>query len=96
MTLEQALLETAELPLKLVFDREGCSVRDVMQGSAAKSGVAALIGPEGGLSDAELLAAVAQGFQRVSLGPFTLRTETAAVAALAVIAELKRTGLGQA
>ncbi len=44
-----------------------------------------LIGPEGGLSEAERRAARAQGFQALRLGPRVLRTETAAVAALAVL-----------
>ena len=44
-----------------------------------------LIGPEGGLSDAERTAASAAQFQRLSLGPRILRTETAALAALAII-----------
>jgi 16S rRNA (uracil1498-N3)-methyltransferase len=42
-----------------------------------------LIGPEGGLNDDELAAAEAAGFRRAALGPRTLRTETAALAALA-------------
>lgn len=45
--------------------------------------VALLVGPEGGLSDAELELAAASGFVDASLGPFTLRTELAAIAALA-------------
>lgn len=40
-----------------------------------------LIGPEGGLSAADLEQADVAGFQRVSLGPRVLRTETAAMAA---------------
>lgn len=44
-----------------------------------------LIGPEGGLDEAEIEAAVAAGFTRVGLGPRVLRTETAAVVALAVL-----------
>jgi len=44
-----------------------------------------LIGPEGGLDDDELAAAGKAGFVSVKLGPRTLRTETAAVVALAVI-----------
>lgn len=42
-----------------------------------------LIGPEGGLNDDELAAAEAAGFRRAALGPRTLRTETAALGALA-------------
>lgn len=47
-----------------------------------------LIGPEGGLEDEELNAAHAAGFTPVRLGPRVLRTETAAVAALAVLQAL--------
>lgn len=44
------------------------------------------IGPEGGLTDAEVSAAVAAGWQTVDLGPRILRVETAAVALAAVVA----------
>ena len=44
-----------------------------------------LIGPEGGLTDAEQEAAVSAGFMRMRLGPRVLRTETAALAALAAL-----------
>ncbi len=47
--------------------------------------VALLIGPEGGLSAAEISAAQACEFQPWQLGPRVLRTETAPVAALAVL-----------
>jgi 16S rRNA (uracil1498-N3)-methyltransferase len=43
-----------------------------------------LIGPEGGLSERELEDAALAGFRAVSLGPRILRTETAALAALAI------------
>ena len=47
--------------------------------------VVVLIGPEGGLADAEQQAALRTGFTAVRLGPRVLRTETAAVAALTMI-----------
>jgi 16S rRNA (uracil1498-N3)-methyltransferase len=47
--------------------------------------VALLIGPEGGLAEAEQDAAVQAGFIPVQLGPRILRTETAAIAALAAL-----------
>lgn len=47
--------------------------------------VVVLIGPEGGLAEAEQQAAVAAGFAAVRLGPRVLRTETAAVAALTLL-----------
>jgi len=43
-----------------------------------------LIGPEGGFTDAELAAALAAGCLGVRLGPRVLRTETAALAMLAI------------
>jgi len=44
-----------------------------------------LIGPEGGLAPEETEAALAQGYLAVQLGPRILRTETAAIAALAAL-----------
>jgi 16S rRNA (uracil1498-N3)-methyltransferase len=44
------------------------------------------IGPEGGLTDAEVAAAIAAGWQQVSLGPRILRVETAAIALAAAVA----------
>ncbi|HEX6550889.1 MAG TPA: 16S rRNA (uracil(1498)-N(3))-methyltransferase [Gammaproteobacteria bacterium] len=44
-----------------------------------------LVGPEGGLSDAERNAARRSGFQGVRLGPRILRTETAALVALSIL-----------
>ena len=58
--------------------------------SAAESAVEAergrlllAIGPEGGWTDEEVVALEAAGFQRCSLGPRILRTDTAAIALLA-------------
>jgi len=47
--------------------------------------VCVLIGPEGGFSDTEFEDAEIAGFRPVSLGPRVLRTETAAIAAIAVL-----------
>jgi 16S rRNA (uracil1498-N3)-methyltransferase len=52
---------------------------------AAPGSVALLVGPEGGLSEAEIAMAEAAGFVSMRLGPRVLRTETAPLAALAVI-----------
>jgi 16S rRNA (uracil1498-N3)-methyltransferase len=48
-------------------------------------GVTVLIGPEGGLSHAELEDALTAGFSAVNLGPRILRTETAAIASLTLL-----------
>ncbi len=47
--------------------------------------VSILLGPEGGLTDAEIGLAQKTGFQAISLGPRVLRMETAATAALAIV-----------
>lgn len=53
-----------------------------------RGAVTLLVGPEGGLSPAELDAARRAGYVGVRLGPRVLRTETAGVAALAAIQAL--------
>ena len=50
--------------------------------------ITVLIGPEGGLTDKELRLACSRGFDTVRLGPRVLRTETAALAALAAMQTL--------
>ena len=50
--------------------------------------VCLLIGPEGGFSDTEYEDAEIAGFAAVSLGPRVLRTETAALTAIAVVQSL--------
>jgi 16S rRNA (uracil1498-N3)-methyltransferase len=55
---------------------------------AAPAAAMLLVGPEGGLDQTELAMARSRGFQDVRLGPRILRTETAAVAALAAIQAL--------
>lgn len=55
------------------------------RGEAAAAGAAAVVGPEGGLSAAEVEACEAAGARRVSLGPRILRAETAAVVAVALL-----------
>jgi 16S rRNA (uracil1498-N3)-methyltransferase len=65
-----------------LLDREGGSP---LQAPGPKSaGVTVLVGPEGGLTPEETLAALQAGFTRVSLGSLTLRAETAALAGCAV------------
>ncbi len=84
------------MPLKdsLVASNQGC--RLVLDPLAEKGftaiekqeNITLLIGPEGGLSEAEIEQAQDAGFQPVCFGPRILRTETATVAALAVVQTL--------
>jgi 16S rRNA (uracil1498-N3)-methyltransferase len=50
--------------------------------------IALLIGPEGGLAESEIAAAEASGYEAIGLGPRILRTETAPLAALAILQAL--------
>ena len=54
----------------------------------ALHGISLLVGPEGGLDDAEETAARLTGFASTLLGPRVLRTETAPIAALAALQTL--------
>jgi 16S rRNA (uracil1498-N3)-methyltransferase len=72
-------------PLKLVLDPQA---RQRFHSLPQPQALTLLIGPEGGLSDAEISQAEQSGFTSVQFGPRILRTETAAVAALAVVQTL--------
>ena len=74
----------AGLRLLLSFRAGARPLRDVVPADALQ--VTVLAGPEGGLSAAEEQQAVEQGFMPVSLGPRVLRAETAALAALTLLA----------
>jgi 16S rRNA (uracil1498-N3)-methyltransferase len=69
--------------IRLLLSPEGSATLAGLKRPVAAATV--LIGPEGGLSDEEERAAVAAGFTAVRLGPRVLRTETAAIAALALL-----------
>lgn len=58
---------------------------DIRLPEGAGSAIELLVGPESGLSDDELRMATQAGFVPVSLGPRVLRTETAGLAAIAVL-----------
>ena len=61
--------------------------RATLVSTAAKApkSVALLIGPEGGLSSSEIVAAEHAGYESLRLGPRVLRTETAPLAAIAIL-----------
>jgi 16S rRNA (uracil1498-N3)-methyltransferase len=77
-------LAQVEADLKLVLH----PVAEPLVSHAKPTSLAFLIGPEGGLNDAEVSQAVAAQFQPARLGPRVLRTETAAVVALSVAQQL--------
>ena len=55
--------------------------------------VTIVIGPEGGLTQEEIERLRAAGYRSVALGPFTLRYETAALAAAALVAAARQRGM---
>jgi 16S rRNA (uracil1498-N3)-methyltransferase len=76
--------QAARFCLMLSERSDAPSIRSSLE--KVKSVTAALaIGPEGGWTDDELIAARAAGFREVSLGQLILRTETAVIAALAML-----------
>lgn len=80
-----ALAESPELKLCLQ-PRAPTPLASWIGASTASSAVTLLIGPEGGLTEVELGAAQAAGFLLAALGPLTLRTELASLAALGYFA----------
>lgn len=76
-----ALEDLRRFTLLFCYEKGGVPLR-----SAAPAGPIALcVGPEGGWDSTEVQAALQAGFKLVSLGQSTLRAETAALAAIALI-----------
>ncbi|MBT4523012.1 MAG: 16S rRNA (uracil(1498)-N(3))-methyltransferase [Halieaceae bacterium] len=75
-------LEATTADRKLVLHHR---TTPVMQTPTRPTSVALLTGPEGGLSEAEISAAEQAGYQSLTLGPRVLRSETAPLAALAIL-----------
>jgi 16S rRNA (uracil1498-N3)-methyltransferase len=70
----------------LVADIEGFPVRKIFKSSEENAcSVIVLVGPEGGFEPKEKLAIKESGVIAFTLGPYILRTETACIAAVAVI-----------
>lgn len=80
--MREAVKFDAEYRLLLDEERTGQSILNALDGPGT---TAVLIGPEGGWPRGEREMAVDAGWTPVSLGPLVLRTETAAIAALAVL-----------
>lgn len=72
---------TVDFATRLIFQRDGASAISTTKPGA----VAFAIGPEGGFERHEVEDALRHGWQSVSLGPTTLRFETAIIAAAAVV-----------
>ncbi len=82
----EKLLEKPAYGLNLVLNHR--AETNLVEFDPPEEGINLLVGPEGGLSEAEILAAQNTGFHGVRLGPRVLRTETAPLAAIAAIQTL--------
>ena len=87
VSLTKCLQSSALQGLKLVLDPLAPSTLSLLAPPPPPPppAVSLLIGPEGGLSPAEIAMAAAAGFTAVRLGPRVLRTETAALVALTAV-----------
>jgi 16S rRNA (uracil1498-N3)-methyltransferase len=73
-------------PLRiLLWERSVEGLRDVLDRAQRPAAMLLAVGPEGGWPEREVQQARAAGFVTVSLGPRILRTETAGLAALAIV-----------
>ncbi len=80
--LEAALAALAPGTAAFVFHPGGAPLSAL---AAPAGGIAAVVGPEGGLTDGEVGACERAGAARASLGPRILRAETAALVAVALL-----------
>jgi 16S rRNA (uracil1498-N3)-methyltransferase len=82
-TLAAWLATTANYRVRLLLSPDA----DTSLAAAARGAISVelLVGPEGGLEDTERNAATGAGYRACRLGPRVLRSETAAIAALAVL-----------
>ena len=83
--LENWLARPADASLRLVLAPDA---EEALVDLPPASAVQLLIGAEGGLDPQEVLAAKQAGFRPVRMGPRVLRTETAGLAALAILQAL--------
>lgn len=80
--LDEWLSVSADIKL-LLHHRSDTTLSSLRQRQPASA--ALLIGPEGGLSEQEIVRGTAAGFQSLTLGPRVFRTETAPVVALGLL-----------
>lgn len=73
---------------RILLEFTGQTLPESLKSFSQKDQISILIGPEGGLSESEIRKAVNHDFRGAKLGPRVLRTETAAIASLAIVQSL--------
>lgn len=86
ITLKNWLAKNNIHPTALMLDP--LSAQNIRQACSGDTPITLLAGPEGGLSEEEVELASDAGFTGIQLGPRVLRTETAALAAIAALQTL--------
>jgi 16S rRNA (uracil1498-N3)-methyltransferase len=84
-SLDDLIAEPMIRDISILLDFEGADLQSLTVNRDTRQQISLLLGPEGGLSDVEIKLARASGFDSVRLGPRVLRTETAAITALAIV-----------
>jgi len=85
-TFAQALEQAQPLELKIIlWEKEQRKLASLIRDMPAPKGIALIVGPEGGWAEEEVQQARAAGFALAGLGGRVLRTETAAIAACAIL-----------
>ena len=93
VSMPEFLSNRSEQRKLILCEGQGRALRDIVAAPPASystgeaPAVLLLVGPEGGWTAAEFKAALGAGFEAVNLGRRVLRSETAALAALAVISQ---------
>lgn len=83
---EEALAQARPLELKLILvEKEKKRLETLIRNTSPPKGIALMVGPEGGWDAEEVEQAKEKGFCPVGLGGRILRTETAAIAACAIL-----------
>jgi 16S rRNA (uracil1498-N3)-methyltransferase len=83
---EQALEQARPLELKIILWEKGKGrLASLIRNTPPPRSIALMVGPEGGWAEAEVQQARSEGFSPAGLGGRILRTETAAIAACAIL-----------
>ena len=91
MTYKEAIEYAKELDICLVpyeNAKDMTHTREIIESIKNESKVGIFIGPEGGFEEDEIESAIALGMETITLGKRILRTETAGMAIMAVIANM--------